>query len=249
MLEFVRFQVLYTTQLTQKRKKWHDGQCVFSYKHGKKKLFDDGGRLLAEELWNPTRSEQPEPGSTVEFERFLVELDSLLRAQDVVKTAMSHSRPSEGKSRDSRPTSPIQVILPNMGPSLSEIIPEIGRMKPLSIYERDAEVTVKRRRKYAPWGAEESNELPVEGWNFHVSQKEAAEKESDTGETAHSAGHSDSDSVSDSDSDVSIVDCGPASHKSLFEDLPADIPQEGPWTKEAYLLFSWHPPIVKREAP
>lgn len=41
----------------------------------------------------------------------------------------------------------------------------------------------------------------------------------------------------------------PQPRKSPFENMPADAPHEGPWTKEAYLLFSFRPPVIKSELP
>lgn len=68
------FVVLYTTNLTQKRKKWHDGKCKFYLASRKVRLLDDEGRPLAERAWHDG---MPEPGATVQFPRFMVELDEL----------------------------------------------------------------------------------------------------------------------------------------------------------------------------
>lgn len=63
---------------------------------------------------------------------------------------------------------------------------------------------------------------------------------------------SDDDSLllsSDPESEPTILDVTTLSEprKSPFESMPSDPPNEGPWTKEAYLLFSFRPPVIKPE--
>ena len=328
------FQALYTTQLTQKRKKWHDGRCVFNYAARRKKLLDEDGRVLAEELWRPDRSGEPEAGAQLTFERFLVELDSLVRVK-VVRDEPAPPPRRPGPSGIGAPEPVVEVVprakpsprrpvvLPDMGPPLTEVLPAIGRMRPLSV---EPEL---KRRKYQPW-ADPATELgpdqvTASNWPPQPAQKEVPQREepswaaptpdargfggheetpnwdgaasadatwaavkieddgplADASEddpmengsvgqaepvrqaepvTADVAGVDDAiddaalqapdtyELDSDLESDVDIVDAGPASQRrSLFEDVPADPPQEVPWTKEAYLLFSWHPPVVKSE--
>lgn len=48
-------------------------------------------------------------------------------------------------------------------------------------------------------------------------------------------------------SDVEVVHVAPAQRSAMFARIPEALPAVGAWTKEAYALFSWHPPRVKRE--
>lgn len=48
-------------------------------------------------------------------------------------------------------------------------------------------------------------------------------------------------------SEVEITRVEPAEKNALFNSIPPSLPKQGPWTKEAYILFSWHPPPIKKE--
>lgn len=51
-----------------------------------------------------------------------------------------------------------------------------------------------------------------------------------------------SDSLSLASSDVEVVSVEPSKKNAMFSYIPENLPSTGPWTKEAYVLFSFHPP-------
>jgi hypothetical protein len=82
------YKVLYTRQKTQKTKRWAEGFLAVSA-FGSIKLLDEGRRELDSDFKKGGRIE---PGDEIEFERFLVEVDELLEAEDAPGRAHESQR-------------------------------------------------------------------------------------------------------------------------------------------------------------
>lgn len=258
------YEALYTPNLVQKRKKWFDGHCRVSLRSKKARLTDIEGRVLAEQFWVPkTSGELPESGTVIQFERFIVELDSLVRTYDEV----SHvSRTPERKLRpalsDRRHKLTAKLQPPGLSkePPLSEVLKSefvsvLAPMKFAIWHKTDSGHGRKKRKKYHPWGFEPASgaeqqameDLPVGKRPFDPSDLEAQNSSENADEleplsiSLPQSYTLDSDLESENEIEVLDILKKEASRKSMFEGIPDVLPSEGPWTKEAYVLFSWHP--------
>lgn len=260
------YEALYTPNLTQKRKKWFDGRCKIGLRSKKARLTDIEGRLLAEQFWKPLTSEElPETGTVIRFERFIVELDSLVRTYDEMPHKVSTPLRTTGPTMTEldRRHHPITRLKPpglSKEPPLSEILKSdsVRIVAPLNVvvpHTNDSAYTSKKRKKYTPWGfqpssgAEQTSENePTEERTFVSSDSEARDFPDSYDElepvsiTMPHIYTLDSDLESEDELEVTDVHKMDSPRKSMFEDIPDVLPSEGPWTKEAYILFSWHPP-------
>ena len=82
------YKVLYTRQKTQKNKRWADGLLSVN-PFGQLKLLDEGRRELDSDF---KKGGEIELGDEIEFERFLVQVDVLLEAEDVPGRAHESQR-------------------------------------------------------------------------------------------------------------------------------------------------------------
>lgn len=295
-----QYTVLFTPNLTQKRKKWFDGKLKFDDYHHKLKLFDDNGCPVAQKSCSESDS-LPGVGETVHFARFIVEIDSI----DYV----DNRNPSDGASSASvakprTPQKPLARQVPlkrPMGLPLDVLLkdPKL-RLQPSQAPKPDFELEFPDRYTHPgpgnfpqsgnptalgdptglgvnAYGGEHlfvpdlpsSPELPLPeppAQPSEVPEEPAQPLEASEVPLEEPIGFDDSedelidltvdDSIvppdsydlpSDLESDVELVEVANKPRRSLFENMPSNLSSTGPWTKEAYLLFSWHPPVVKEE--
>lgn len=302
-----QYTVLFTPNLTQKRKKWFDGKLKFDDYHHKLKLFDENGCPVAQKSCGESDS-LPGVGETVQFARFIVEIDSI---DYVENRSPSGGASSASVAKPRTPQKPLARQVPlkrPMGLPLDVLLkdPKL-RLQPSQAPKPDFELEFPDRYTHPgpesfpqsgnptdiganAYGGEHlfvpdlpsSPELPLPGpptqplelpeepahpleaSEVRVEAEEPVEFIAESAEEP--IGFDDSedelidltvdDSIvppdsydlpSDLESDVELVEVANKPRRSLFENMPSNLSSTGPWTKEAYLLFSWHPPVVKEE--
>lgn len=245
--------VLYTPNLTQKRKKWFDGKLKLDLNRSKIRLIDEEGRPIAEKPW---AEGVPSVGETVHFPRFIVEIDAIESLEEP-KPFVEHKPPVRPSVRQKRPMGlPLDVLLKDPKLRIQPFGAKPVRLaKAEQVEEQEKEETGKEQHKISVPNEPNCSDLFLpDEWSDgplddHPSTPPDAHADASLTESFEESIVPPEyyDLTSDLESDIELVEVADRPRRSLFENMPPDLSTTGPWTKEAYLLFSWHPPVVKEE--
>ncbi|ODQ63139.1 hypothetical protein NADFUDRAFT_53788 [Nadsonia fulvescens var. elongata DSM 6958] len=77
--QYTEYEILWTTQLTQKAKTWNDGTLRVHYFNRRALVYDDTHTLVTSQFLSPRAVDTIQPGTEIRFDKHLVSVEAALR--------------------------------------------------------------------------------------------------------------------------------------------------------------------------